>query len=141
VSIHYGSDGATGRISWIHSSRSDELLIASSLGQGIVQIRRVGQDVELVSRGKEYRAADAESLTERVLGWRLPLAGLPDWVQGRPDPGGVSEVQRDIHGRVVSLIQDGWKIEYQDFEGDRPSRMRLTRPNLEIRLIIDQWTS
>ena len=141
VSIRHGSDGATGRISWSHSAETDELLIASSLGQGIARIRRVGQDVELFSEGKEYRAADAESLTERVLGWRLPLAGLPDWVQGRADPGSASQATRDASGRIVALVQNGWKIEYQNFEGNRPSRMRLTRPSLEIRLVIDQWTS
>jgi outer membrane lipoprotein LolB len=140
VAVRYGSDGASGRISWRHAPESDDLLIASSLGQGVARIRRVGGEVELFADGKEHRAPDAESLTERVLGWRLPLSGLPDWVQGRPSPGRPAEVRRDASDRVVTLVQDDWKIEYQEFDGERPSRLRLTRPNLEIRLIVDQWS-
>jgi outer membrane lipoprotein LolB len=140
VAVRYGSDGASGNVAWRHSPESDEMLITSFIGQGIARIRRSGGEVQLFADGKEHRAPDAETLTERVLGWRLPLTGLPDWVQGRPAPGGVEDVRRDAAGRVVGFVQDQWKIEYQAFDGERPSRLRLSRPNLEIRLIVDQWS-
>jgi outer membrane lipoprotein LolB len=141
VAVRYGSDGASGNVAWRHTHDSDELLITSFIGQGIARIRRAGSEVQLLADGKEHRAPDAETLTERVLGWRLPLGGLPDWVQGRPAPGSdAAEVRRDASNRVVAFVQDEWKVEYQDFEGPRPSRLRLSRPNLEIRLIVDQWT-
>jgi outer membrane lipoprotein LolB len=140
VAVRYGDDGASGRISWRHAPESDELLLTSSLGQGVARLRRSGSDFELFARGKEYHATDAESLTERVLGWRLPLGGLADWVQGRPTPDGApAQVQRDADDRIAVLLQDDWKIEYQAYEGGRLSRLRLTRPGLEIRLIVDQW--
>jgi outer membrane lipoprotein LolB len=140
VAVHYGSDGASGRISWRHSPEYDELLIASAIGQGVAKLRRTGSEIELVAQGKEYRAADAESLTERVLGWRLPLGGLSDWVQGRPSPDAPAQVERDANNRIAVLRQDDWKIEYQEYDGDRPSRLRLARPGLEIRMIVDQWS-
>jgi outer membrane lipoprotein LolB len=139
VAVRYGSEGASGNVAWRHSAESDELLITSFLGQGVARVSRSGGEVQLLAEGKEHRAPDAESLTEKVLGWRLPLGGLPDWVQGRPAPG-AKDVRRDASGRIVGFVQDDWKIEYQDFEGERPSRLRLTRPNLEIRLIVDRWT-
>jgi len=140
VAVRYGSDGASGNVAWRHSRESDEMLITSFIGQGIARIRRSGGEVQLFTDGKEHRAPDAETLTERVLGWRLPLAGLPDWVQGRPAAGGAEDVRRDASGRIVAFVQDQWKIEYQAFEDQRPSRLRLSRPNLEIRLIVDQWS-
>jgi outer membrane lipoprotein LolB len=140
VAVRYGSDGASGRVSWRHSPESDELLITSFLGQGVARIRRTGGEVELLADGKEHRASDAETLTERVLGWRLPLGGLPDWVQGHPRPGSAADVRRDAAERVVAFVQDDWKVEYQEFQGERPSRLRLTRSNLEIRLIVDEWS-
>lgn len=141
VAVRYGSEGASGRISWRHSTQVDEMLITSFLGQGVARITRQGNEFVLVAEGKEHRAPDAESLTEGVLGWRLPLTGLPDWIQGRPSPGRPSEVRRDAAGRVASLTQDGWQVEYQEFEKDRPSRLRLCRPNLEIRVIVDRWSA
>lgn len=140
VAVRYGSDGASGNIAWRHSGEADDLLITSFLGQGVARLHRSGGEVQLVAEGREHRAPDAETLTERVLGWRLPLAGLPDWVQGRPAPGGAGQVRREGE-RVVAFVQDDWTVEYQAFEGERPTRLRLTRPNLEIRLIIDQWSA
>jgi len=139
VAVRYGSDGASGRISWRHSRESDELLLASSMGQGVARLRREGGEIELLAQGKQYRAADAESLTERVLGWRLPLGGLTEWVQGRPSPDAPAQVERDADNRIAVLVQDDWKIEYQEYDGARPSKLRLARPGLEIRMIVDQW--
>jgi outer membrane lipoprotein LolB len=139
VAVRYGSDGASGNVAWRHSADADDLLITSFLGQGVARIHRSDGQVQLEADGKEHRAPDAETLTERVLGWRLPLEGLPDWVQGRPGAGGAAEVRREGE-RVVAFVQDDWKIEYQAFDGLRPTRLRLTRPNLEIRLIVDQWS-
>src|SRR5581483_3907940 len=105
VAVRYGADGASGNIAWRHSGDADDLLITSFLGQGVARIHRTGGEVQLVAEGKEHRAPDAETLTERVLGWRLPLAGLPDWVQGRPAPGGAAQVRRE-GGRLVAFVQD-----------------------------------
>ena len=38
-----------------------------------------------------------------------------------------------------SLDERGWKIDYQEYEGKLPSRMRLTYPDIELRLAISKW--
>ena len=140
--MRYGNDGASGRIAWRHSSTADELLITSPLGQGIARVTRHGGEVKLVTADqKEYEASDAESLTERVLGWRLPLAGLPDWVQGRADPARPAQVAHDAQSRLAELIQDDWRVEYQEYEGARPSKLRISRADLEIRLVVELWVA
>ena len=137
VAVRYDSEALSGRIFWRHSDDQEELLITSPLGQGLARVTRVrGGFLLVASDGKKYRAADAESLTEQVLGWRLPLAGLADWVQGRPSPGRPSDTLGDT-GR--ELQQDGWLVAYEEFRGGHPLRLRLTREGLEIRLIVDQW--
>src|SRR5205085_10906870 len=87
----------------------------------------------------EYKAGDAESLTEQVLGFRLPLAGLADWVRGRPSAAPNASVERAADGRIQSLQQSGWKVEYTEFNGSLPSRMRLAYPGIELRLAISEW--
>lgn len=142
VAVRYGSEGATGRIEWQHSQADDEMLITSTLGQGIARITRRDGAVTLVTADRrEYSASDAESLTERVLGWRLPLGGLPDWVQGRADPAYPARVRRDERSRISELTQDDWRVEYQEYDGARPSRLRITRADLEIRLVVDEWVA
>ena len=126
IAARYGKESFTGNIAWRHAKNGDELLISTPTGQGVAQIVRQGEAVLLkTAEPREYRDSDAESLTERVLGFRLPLHGLADWVQGRPSP--------DLESR-------GWKVEYQEYDAQRrPTRMRLTYQGIELRLAISQW--
>jgi outer membrane lipoprotein LolB len=126
IAARSGKDSFTGNISWRHARNGDEMLISTPTGQGVAQIVRQGDAVLLkTSEPREYRAADSEELTERVLGFRLPIEGLAETVQGRPSP---------------ALEARGWKVEYQDRdEQGRPTRLRLTNAGAEVRLAIHQW--
>jgi outer membrane lipoprotein LolB len=140
--VRYGKDGASGKILWRHSDDADELLITSPLGQGIARLNRDGGQYRLVAgNGREYRANDPERLTQDALGWSLPLAGLPDWVRGRASPGRPVELVRDAGGQALELRQDGWHVTYEEFKDNLPLRLRLSRKDLEIRLIVDRWTN
>ncbi|HEY5897004.1 MAG TPA: outer membrane lipoprotein LolB [Burkholderiales bacterium] len=126
IAARYGSEAFTGNVAWRHARGGDEMLISTPLGQGVARIVREGDAVQLTTaEQKEYRAPDTESLTERVLGFRLPLEGLADWVQGRPAP---------------ALESRGWKVEYleRDAQG-RPALMRLRYQGIELRLAISEW--
>ena len=141
VAVRHGKDAASGKIFWRHSDDSDELLITSALGQGIARISRERDRLRLVTGDKkEYSAPDAESLTEQALGWRLPLAGLSDWVQARASPGRPAEI-RGEQDNGLEIRQDGWQVAYEQFRGGKPFRMRLKREDLEIVLVVDQWTN
>jgi outer membrane lipoprotein LolB len=139
VAILHAKDSGSARIFWRHSDDADEMLITSPVGQGIANITRAGDRFRLVTGDKkEYRAADAESLTEQALGWRLPLAGLADWVQARAS----ADRPAEVTGRAedgLEIRQDGWRVTYQEFREGRPFRMRLARQDIEIRLVVDQW--
>jgi outer membrane lipoprotein LolB len=126
IAARSGRDSFTGNISWRHAREGDELLISTPTGQGVAQILRQGDAVLLrTSEPREYRAADSESLTERVLGFRLPIEGLAETVQGKPSP---------------ALEARGWKVEYQEYDAQRrPTRLRLTNAGAEVRLAIHQW--
>jgi len=140
VAVRHGDEGTTGRIVWRHGPDFDEMLISSVLGQGIARITRRHGSVKLVTADHaEYQATDAEALTERILGWRLPLTGLPEWVQGRAAPGYPAMFVRDTQSRISELEQNGWWIRYQEYQGTRPSRLRMSHNGLEIRLIVDKW--
>ena len=126
IAARSGKESFTGNISWRHARNGDEMLISTPTGQGVAQIVRQGDAVVLkTSEPREYRAADSEELTERVLGFRLPIEGLAETVQGRPSP---------------ALEARGWKVEYQEYDAQRrPTRLRLTNAGAEVRLAIHQW--
>jgi len=143
IAVRYRDDAGSGNIAWRHGARGDEMLLTTPFGQGIARLTRVGSEITLATQdGREFRAADAESLTEQVLGFRLPLVGLADWVRGRPTskpaPESTQE-RRDALGRLAELEQSGWRIRYLEYADARPSRITLTFPGLELRLAISEW--
>jgi outer membrane lipoprotein LolB len=140
VAVRNAKDSGSARIFWRHSIDADEMLITSPVGQTIARIRRNDGRFSLETGDrKAYRASDAETLTEQALGWRLPLSGLSDWVQGRASPDRPAEVTGA--GEGLEIRQDGWRVAYEEFREDRPTRMRLSREGgIEIRLVVDQWS-
>ena len=88
---------------------------------------------------------DADQLLEGLTGWRLPVAGLADWIEGRPSPDRPASTQRDGE-RISEIVQDGWTIRYAEFSSvtQRPRRLLLERPpvgagpSLSVRLIVDE---
>jgi outer membrane lipoprotein LolB len=139
VLVRYGDEAASGRFTWRHTAAADELLISTPLGQGVAEItRRDGVYTLVAANGERYSAADPERLTRQVLGYALPLEGLPDWVQGRPERG-VEALTRYDGERLAELRQRGWVIDYSGADERPPKRVRLTRGDLDIRLVIDEW--
>jgi outer membrane lipoprotein LolB len=143
IAVRYRDDAGSGNIAWRHGAIADEMLLTTPFGQGIARLARAGNEISLTTQdGREFRAADAESLTEKVLGFRVPLVGLADWVRGRaaskPAPEPTLE-RRDAAGRLDELEQSGWKIRYLEYTDARPSRLTLSFPGLELRLAISEW--
>jgi outer membrane biogenesis lipoprotein LolB len=60
-------------------------------------------------------------------------------VQGRADPARTAQSVHDAQSRLSELIQDDWRVEYQEYEGARPSKLRISRADLEIRLVVERW--
>lgn len=143
IAVTYRDDAGSGNIAWRHGARVDEMLLSTPFGQGIARLARADGEITLTTQdGREFRAADAESLTEQVLGFRVPLVGLADWVRGRaaskPAPAPTRE-RRDTAGRLIELEQAGWRIRYLEYADALPSRLALIFPGLELRLAISEW--
>ena len=143
IAVRYRDDAGSGNIAWRHGPQNDEMLLTTPFGQGVARLVRAGEEFTLTTQdGREYRAGDAESLTEQVLGFRLPLRGLADWVRGRvaaaPAPAPTRQ-QANAAGRLAELEQSGWIVEYQEYVGANPSRLKLTYPGLELRVAVSEW--
>ena len=140
IAARYRDEASSGTLAWRHRAARDDVLLSSPFGQGLARITRDGEAVTLVTGdGKRYTAADAETLTEQVLGFRLPLRGLAYWVRARPATDAPAAAEYAQDGRLLSLEQHGWRIEYSNYEGARPTRLKLSYPGLELRLAINEW--
>ncbi|HVS27420.1 MAG TPA: lipoprotein insertase outer membrane protein LolB [Burkholderiales bacterium] len=145
VAVKYDEKSFSGGVRWTHRADTDEIWILAPLGKGVARIVRDGAGITLTTDDqKTYRARDAESLTREVLGWSLPLAGLQYWVLGVAAPQSPADAQSDNEGRIERLNQDQWEIAYLRYkpepESGMPGRIQLRRGDLNISLIVDNWT-
>ena len=139
IAARYGKDGFTGNVDWRHSRAGDDMLISTPLGSGVARIVRDGEAVQLTTaKGQQYSAPDAETLTERVLGFRLPLEGLAEWVRGQPASEN-AKVTRSSDGRIESIDERDWHIQYLDYENGRPKLMQLNYPGIQLRFVVTEW--
>lgn len=157
--LHHEDKSYSGRLSWRHAESdtpsgageqgndSDELLLASPLGQGMAEIISNASGARLTaSDGRTYAAENAETLTRQVLGYPLPLRKLADWVRGRPHRSAPEEpVELDALARPLRLREEGWRIDYE-YDNDAPqalpTRLFIERTNeggFSLRLRIDEW--
>ena len=143
ISVKSGEEAFSGQLQWQHDPAGDTLMLASPLGQGVAKIVRNSSGVVLDLPGEAPRQAPTvEALTADALGYVLPAAGLAYWVQAQADPDSPFEAIRDDLGRPARISQEGWSIEYLQYQADNPNQPRrliLTRDGLEIRLVTDSW--
>ncbi len=148
ISIQSRNQNFSGSFRWQHLTISDEILLFTSLGQAIAEIARDHNGFRLITTKLEaFYANDAESLTEEILGWRLPLSGLQYWIQGVHSPSTIAEKDLNNKDQVIAVRQDGWTIQYLSYMPAQPNvatfprTLSLHYEDLKIRLVIDSWNS
>lgn len=143
VATRHNGERSSAGVRWTHRGAEDEILLLAPLGQTMARIFSDAQGVLLEESGKRYFEQDAETLTERVLGWHLPLSGMRYWVLALPAAGTQAFIERDGNGRVKVLRQDGWEINYTRYAAEAPDslplRLTLRRDGMELLLLIDEW--
>ena len=111
-------ESVSGRFSVEVRGDRQRIDLATPLGTTVARIE-VGPDGASASGPgmEEERGPDADALAEQLLGWRLPVSGLSDWIEGRPAPSRPARVERD-GDRAVLIEQDGWTVRLAEaFEG------------------------
>lgn len=93
-------------------------------------------------REQPVRAPDAAGLLQRELGWKVPVVELAAWVRGLRVPGPARVVFRE-DGLPAEFVQNGWKIEYRDYDTARqpalPVRIFASNGDYKVRLAIQHW--
>jgi len=145
VAVNHDGRAFSSGVRWQHAVERDEIWLLTPLGQALAHIVCDADGAVITgSDRRQSRARDVETLTQRALGWELPVARLAWWVRGGIAAGGVvAEVDRDPHGRLLHLRQDGWDIAYtyrsEEGTDSLPRRLDLQNESQTIRLVIDNW--
>jgi outer membrane lipoprotein LolB len=142
LSARHGSDALSANFNWQHRPAADSIALATPLGQTLATLARDDGTVSIVlADGRSASADTFDALTAKTFGVPLPVAGLTWWIRGRPREGSAFAIERDAAGRANVLRQDGWEIvyTYADDASVLPRRLTLAYPDVDIRVVVDQW--
>jgi outer membrane lipoprotein LolB len=140
-------DAWTGRFALQVDGQSLTLDLVSPLGSTIARFETDAREARLLvpSNGgvRVDHGSDAQALSEQVLGWSLPVAGMPDWVEGRPSGARPFHMLPDEAGNV-RFEQDGWSVTVEPATVERPGRrLQMERagqagsPDVALRVVLD----
>ncbi|CAN1528892.1 LolB Outer membrane lipoprotein involved in outer membrane biogenesis [Methylophilaceae bacterium] len=137
--------GYSASLLWQHNADQDDIRIYSPLGGQLARIQKTADGIRLEdAQGQVSVGKDAESLTQTLLGWRLPLSGLADWVLGRPVNAAMASLTWDEAGRTLSLNEADWAIAYQQYQTSQtaflPHKLSLKNARVQLKLIVEKWT-
>ena len=143
-------DAVSGRFSLAASSGRTTLDLASPLGNTLARVEALGSGATLTAPQADgtlatWRGDSADALAEEVLGYRLPVTGLADWIAGRAAPGRAARLLPEA-GPVQRIEQDGWVIGIDErfASTGAPRRLSFDRaaagpaaPSVRLRLVLD----
>lgn len=124
-------DRATGRFLLQREEGRTRLEVSSPFGQTIARAMvSPGRSTLETADGRWHEAESAETLTESVLGWKVPVARLADWLSARDG---------------LPTTAD-WRVDVERDDSGQPRRMTLEwphdresleAPGVRIRLVVD----
>lgn len=150
LAVRTDDHGGQATLSWERAAVRDSIRLDGPFGQGVVRVTQDADGAQLLdAEAREYRAATAGELLYRYTGWELPIDELGWWVRGLPAPGAASTRVLDEAGRLRSLSQQGWRVQYERYlrvgAVELPGRLTLvraadsSRPGMEVRFVIERW--
>lgn len=139
-----GAASGSANLVWHQGPHEFDLRVSGPLGIGALTMAGDESEVRVHTKKQNFTTDDPEGTLQQALGWALPIKGLRYWVLSLPAPDGEFGVTLDERGRVATLTQDGWKLDYTDYMTlrpvDLPRRIVLTRDDLKLRVIVDTWS-
>ena len=123
---------------------SFDMRISGPFGVGAATLTGDRQHVLVRTREGDYDTTDPEQWLTEHMGWTLPLNGLRYWALGLPAPQSEAAIELNIKGQVVVLEQDGWRLEYSEYQSkdsyDLPRKFEATNPTVKLKVVVDEWS-
>lgn len=156
LAMRAADEGWQASVYWVREGERHRIDITGPLGRGHLRLEQDRHGAELRDADRRtWRAENAEQLLYRVTGWLLPIDGMNYWVLGLPSPAAAASEELDDQGRLKTLAQSGWDIQFLEYTRygslDLPSKLFIKRHGsgaetnlaktaaLEVRLAIERW--
>ncbi len=120
-------------LNWTSANGGTAIRLTGPLGLTVATIERVPGGLNLTTADDGTVFITEPELGE-YLGYPMPLHQLSSWVRGVPDP--AAPFRRHDNG----FSQADWRVIYSSHEAKDPARIRLSRKETTLTLVIRRWT-
>jgi len=141
MAVRSNRKGGQATVHWQRNRQLHRLDLYGPFGSGRMRLQQDAKQATLVdSKNHRFSGRSLQQLLFRRVGWQVPFSSLQYWIVGLPTPGQVQQQQWDQQGRLRSMQQHGWQIQFSDYRGvgevELPGRLQLdalpgTIPNLQ----------
>ena len=119
IGVKTGKKGGSATLNWDYTRDSQAIELYGPFGGGRVHINvNPGSALLEDTKGLEIQGLSAQDVLYERLGWHVPFAQLVYWSRGLPDED-AREIVIDDFGRLQSLKQGIWFVEYQAYRNIR----------------------
>ncbi|MGO4380120.1 lipoprotein insertase outer membrane protein LolB [Pseudoduganella sp. RAF53_2] len=133
--------------SWSQTPQCTNVALSMPIGSTIATIEVTPEQAVLTESGKPPRSApDIDTLTARILGWSLPVAGLREWMQGYATAADGKRFNASP-GNTDVTTKDGWRLSFVSWQDGsnppKPKRIDAERSasgqieEVSLRIVID----
>jgi outer membrane lipoprotein LolB len=138
-------------INWVRQQERSLMIMEAPFGQGVIRLQsntstNKNEQFKLtLVDGRVHLGPTPEVLLFNLLGWSIPVSGLKSWIKGLPQSNVDSNYEIYGSGRLKSLQQNGWLINYLDYFSEQeqpqqlPKRLYLKHKNMGIKMAIERW--
>jgi outer membrane lipoprotein LolB len=116
------------------TAQRGDLQITSPLGNLLAQARWQPGEVQLVTSDGTQTYASLDAMSQQLLGERLPMAALIDWLGGKPWPEAPSQPLAAGPG----FEQLGWSIDLARFDEGFVVATRAQAPRTTVRVRLER---
>lgn len=127
--------GYSARFNWRHYRRGYEIEVWGPLGQGRTQLRGNAALMQVRRGDKILTQGAPEQVMLANLGWTVPIAVLPAWIQGFPATQlPYAAAVLDDQGRYTAFDQAGWQVTLQRYKARSTAPLGLSTPTRIVAL-------
>ncbi len=142
IGIRTEQNSQSASLKWLQKDKNYQIDIRGPWGQGGASITgQPGNVIVGIAGEGTFTGPDPEYILQQKLNWQLPISDIYWWIRGLPAPDKTFQ-PRFINHRLQRLIQSGWEIHYLGYNTLTPAlprKMRLTRQDLRVTLVINHW--
>ncbi len=138
-------DGGSGSLSWQNSNEATHMSFRGSMGKGAWELQAAEGLANLrFADGRQYSASSISKLVTNHMKSDVPVEALSWWVLGLAWSNTWDERQLDAAGRLISLRQLGWDVNFSGYKLEDqvwlPGKLVARKQDQTVKLAISDWS-